>query len=348
MSYTKEDTQPILLILRALALGDLLTVLPALRALKKAFPAHRRILTCPVWLKPLAQWIDAADNFIEGAYFSEDYQAGGPYQVPTDLQLRIELEKAQLNGLAGISKEPDIAVNLRGERTATHQVLLRLRPHRYIGFRNADIPETAANPIWQPDEAEVARWCRLLQESGISSDPDDLHFLPPVSNITHKASGATVIHPGAGSPARYWPIERWATVAQWEMQRGNKVILTGSLPELEMVSKVAELAGLPPESIYAGRTDILDLAALCGVARKIVCTDTGIAHLAVGLRIPTVVLFGPTPPSRWGPPGHLPQHRVLWAGFTGEPYASKPDSGLLKIQVEEVLAEIIKLEDMDF
>ena len=47
-------TQPTLVAYRALGLGDLLTGVPALRALRDAFPEHRLVLAAPAVLAPLA------------------------------------------------------------------------------------------------------------------------------------------------------------------------------------------------------------------------------------------------------------------------------------------------------
>ena len=51
-----------------------------------------------------------------------------------------------------------------------------------------------------------------------------------------------------------------------------------------------------------------------------------------------LLLFGPTPPSEWGPPPEREQHVVLHRGGRGDPHASDPDPGLLAISVEDVLA----------
>lgn len=338
--------QPTMVILRALALGDFLTALPALRALRRAFPEHRRLLTCPSWLRPLAHLTGAADELIDGALVGS--QSGGLRVCwrPDDQQYRIPLEQAQLRGLAGAPEEPDLAVNLRGERVATHRVLLALRPRRLIGYRNSEVPETAGGPVWDPEEHELLRWCRLLEESGIPTDLRDLHFAPPDVPIPERATGATVIHPGAGSRARYWPTERWAAVIRAEVGAGRRVILTGGPHEVDLASQVAMAAGIEQAAIFAGCTDILEISAMVAAAARVICPDTGIAHLAVALGTPSVVLFGPMPPSRWGPPSHLPQHRSLWAGLAGEPYADTSDSGLLLISVEEVLAEVHMLDQM--
>jgi len=334
-----------MVILRALALGDFLTGLPALRALARSFPEHSHILTCPCWLKPLVQMTGVVDGIIDGAYFSKDVGGIGQYRIPMDLQSRIALEKSQLNGLRA-PKGPDIAVNLRGQRVALYEALLALKPRRLIGFYNPDIPETAGSPIWRPDEYEVVRWCRLLQENGIPADPRDLHIARPDGAVPENIKSATIIHPGAGSSARCWPVERWAAVANWETQRGKKVILTGGPHEIDLAKKVSTFADLPPDSIFVGRTDILELSALVAAAGKVICTNTGIAHLAVAFRIPSVVLFGPEPPGRFGPPPHLSIHRSLWAGMKGDTYGNSPDPGLMKLQVEDVITEVLSLEQM--
>lgn len=84
----------------------------------------------------------------------------------------------------------------------------------------------------------------------------------------------------------------------------------------------------------------MGLAAVVAAAGRIVCGDTGVAHLATALGTPSVVLFGPTPPLLWGPPADRPQHVALWSGNTGDPHARVPDAGLLAIGVEEVAAAL--------
>jgi len=74
----------------------------------------------------------------------------------------------------------------------------------------------------------------------------------------------------------------------------------------------------------------------------VVCGDTGVAHLATAFATPSVVLFGPTPPDRWGPVTDGP-HRVLWAGREGDPHAADADPGLVEIPVDAVLDALATL-----
>ena len=70
---------------------------------------------------------------------------------------------------------------------------------------------------------------------------------------------------------------------------------------------------------------------------RVLCGDTGLAHLATAFGVPSVVLFGPTPPAEWGPPPERAQHVALHRGGRGDPHADTPDPGLLAITVADVL-----------
>jgi ADP-heptose:LPS heptosyltransferase len=151
------------------------------------------------------------------------------------------------------------------------------------------------------------------------------------------------VHPGAASAARRWPAERFAAVARAEADDGRSVVVTGTPGEVNLAEEVAARAGLLDNSVVAGRTDLRGLAAFVAAAGRVVCGDTGLAHLATALRTPSVVLFGPVSPAHWGPPPDRPWHRALWAGRTGDPHADTPDAGLLEIGVPDVVTALADL-----
>jgi ADP-heptose:LPS heptosyltransferase len=307
--------RPIVLILRALGLGDLLTAVPAVRALARAFPHHRRVLAAPAALAPLAHLTGAIDDVLD---------------TPT-------------LATPSLAQMPDVAVNLHGHGPQSHQALLALWPRRLIAFAHPEIPRTAGAPAWRQDEHEVHRWCRLLEGHGVPADPSDLDLTPPVLPAPGAAAGATVMHPGAASPARRWPPARWAAVARAERQAGRRVLVTGGAGEARLARRVAQEAGLAADAVHTDG-DVLTLAAVVAAAGRVVVGDTGVAHLATALGTPSIVLFGPTPPARWGPPAGRRRHRALWAGRTGDPHAAVPDPGLLEITVDDVLAELAALD----
>jgi ADP-heptose:LPS heptosyltransferase len=297
------------LVLRALGLGDLLTAVPALRGLRRAFPAAALTLACPRVLEPLVRLTGAFDEVVD---------------VPG------------LGALGHPEPVADLVVNLHGSGPQSIADALGTGAPTIWSHRHPAFPRLAG-PAWDPDQHEVVRWCRLLQYFGVAANPDGLSLAVPAT--ASPAPGAVVVHPGAASVARRWPPERFAAVARALSEKGEQVVVTGSAAEQDLASKVADLAGLPPDAVLAGGLGLDDLAALVARAGLLVCGDTGVAHLASAYATPSVVLFGPTPPAWWGPPASGP-HVVLWAGRRGDPHGDRPDPGLLQISPPDVLASL--------
>jgi len=301
---------PVVLVLRALGLGDLLTAVPALRGVHDAFPHHRVVLATPAGLAPLVRLTGAVDGIVDTAGL-------GPLPA----------------ALAG----PDVAVNLHGRGPDSHRRLLALAPRRMIAFGNEHV--AVGGPQWRDDEHEVARWCRLLTEHGIPADLARLDLSSPGPPLPGR-EGVTIIHPGAASASRRWPADRWAEVGRELRRDGHRVVVTGARSELQLAERVAAGAGVPGDDVLAGRTDLLTLARLVAGAGLLLSGDTGVAHLATALATPSVVLFGPVPPSEWGPPPDRPWHRALWAGRRGDPHGTTVDPGLRELRVAEVLEAV--------
>jgi ADP-heptose:LPS heptosyltransferase len=289
-----------LVVLRALGLGDLLTAVPALRALARAYPDHERVLLAPHSLRPIVDLLVGAVHTIA--------DTRGVRRPP--------------RSLPAIAHGAAVAVNLHGRGPQSTALLRAARPANLIAF--------GAQARWHEDEHEVARWCRLLVAAGIPADPGELDLCPPPDRTPHP--GATVIHPGASSPARRWPAGRWAAVAR---AAPGPVVVTAGPGEHALARAVADRGGA---ELFEG--DLHELAALVAGAARVLCADTGIAHLATALRTPSVVLFGPTSPARWGPPAARQRHRALWAGRRGDPNGEEPDPGLLALQPRDVLEAI--------
>ncbi len=300
-----------ILVYRAIGLGDFLTAVPALRAVARAFPTAEVCLAAPAPLAPLATLTGAVRTFLPTGELAPPPWSGEP---------------------------PAVAVNLHGRGPQSHRLLQALAPRRLIAFAHPDVG--VLGPPWRPDEHEVARWCRLLEESGIPAAPGELDMAVPAAPPPVRA--ATVVHPGAAAPGRRWPVDRFAAVAAQLAEEGHSVVVTGVPSEVSAARSVAVRAGLLDDRVLAGRLDLGDMAALVADARLVVCGDTGVAHLATAYRTPSVLLFGPMPPAMWGPPAGRREHRVIWHGeVAGRPARTGyPDPALLAITVEEVLAAV--------
>lgn len=313
-----------ILVLRALGLGDLCAAVPALRALRRHRPDCELVLAAPAWQEPLAQL------------------AGVDRVVDTD----------PLSPIDEVEHGAHLAVNLHGRGPQSTRVLADTEPERFIAFAHPHLDRSAdASVTWRPHEHEVHRWCRLLAESGIPADPTDLLLpRPPAppedpSGTNRRrivADGAVVVHPGAAAPARRWPAERFGAVVAALVERGHSVVLTGTAEERPLCEEVLAVAGpgaAGSAHVLAGETDLMGLAHTVAGASLMIANDTGVAHLATAFAIPSVVLFGPTPPTEWGPPPTA-RHRSLWAGRRGDPHGTEIDPGLDAIEVEAVIDAI--------
>lgn len=296
------DGPPVVLALRALGLGDLLTAVPALRGLRRGFPDAHLVLVAPAALAPLVARIGAVDRLLPVP--SAVHAPPGPLPDP--------------------GARPALAVNLHGHGPQSTTALRRLRPARLWAYG------TPGSPPWRDDEHEVDRWCRLLAWYGCPVDRDDLYLDTGTADAPRP--GPVLVHPGASTIERRWPADRFAAVARALAARGYPVQVTAGPAEEELAAWVAAAAGLPPTAV-ACSMDLDALTDLVASSPLVICGDTGVAHLATACRTPSVVIFGPQPPSRWGPPPNG-RHRVLWDPAD----ARDPDPRPRRIGTADVLA----------
>jgi hypothetical protein len=302
------------LALRAIGLGDALTGIPALRALRRRFAPRPLLLAAP---EPIARWL--TDLGVVDAHVATR-----------------DLDDAPPGRGLGVHD----AVDLHGNGPPSRDLLCTPRPDRVLSFAPPDpasaVPQTWVR--WEAGEHEVRRWARLVEAWDCEPSPQDLRLRPRPRRRARPGARRVLIHPGAASGSRRWPADRFATVARALAARGDEVRLTGSAGERELCARVAAGAGLAASANTAGALDLPALTATVGEADLVVCGDTGVAHLATALAVPSVLLFGPVAPSAWGPAIDHDLHTVLWHGDgTGDPHGRAPDPHLLRITPEEVL-----------
>lgn len=305
--HSVQPDKPELLVLRALKLGDLLVAVPALHALRRAFPEHRLRYAAQGWLTEALQLV------------------GGFELLPTHgLDEPIAVEPGSV----------DVAVNLHGSGPESQERIEELRARHTISH----VSERRDGPRWQPGLHERERWTRLLQWHGIEADPLDFRLnRPPVFTGT---PDATVIHVGAAYGSRLWPVDRFASVASKLAASGHRVVFTGSSAERERALMACRRAGLAETAVVAGQLTLSQFAAIVADARLVISADTGAAHLASAYGRPSVVLFGPAPPEIWGPPPG--PHVVLTKADVrlGDTFAADPDPAILAVTSQEVLEAV--------
>ncbi|MBI3965467.1 MAG: glycosyltransferase family 9 protein [Chloroflexi bacterium] len=117
------------------------------------------------------------------------------------------------------------------------------------------------------------------------------------------------IHPGSGGNVKLWASTGWIAVGRWLEERGYDVAVTGSAAEADLCRPIA--AGIPGAVDLGGATSIGELAAFFERCRLVLGVDSGPLHLATAVGTPTVRLYGPSDPRRFGPYGDPARHLLV-------------------------------------
>lgn len=334
-------------VLRGGGLGDLLFAVPAMTALRAAYPdaelvllgtrLHRELLTgrpSPVTeVRPLPPYRDVHEP--AGAVFDE------------------AMQRAWFEAL----KPVDLAVQLHGGGRNSNPFLRRLQPRYLVGART---PDAAEADRWLPFRYYQHEVLRALEVAGLAGAPPV--ELEPSITVTGADRAAAdevlaglpdplvVIHPGATDPRRRWPAERFAEVAEKLAADGCGVVVIGAPDERELVESVAGRAGVRPLTS-------LSMSALVGVLAR--CSvfagnDSGPRHLAGAVGAPTVSVYWMGNVVNAGPLGRA-RHRVLisWLSHcpvcgvdcTREdlPRCAHDDSFVAAVPTDAVLGETVEL-----
>ncbi len=137
----------------------------------------------------------------------------------------------------------------------------------------------------------VVSWNTPEEESVASGMPFDI-----------RSEMFAVLHVYPKFAYKMWCSESWAALAQWLSENGMRVVLTGgNFPdEMSYVDKIFRT--LPDGAVnMAGKFSLAESAFLTSCARIYVGPDTVLTHIAAAVGTPTVALFGPSNPVKWGP-----------------------------------------------
>jgi len=281
------------LIVRLGALGDLVHALPAVAALRAAWPESRIDWLVDARYRALLDFVPIVDRVIV---------LGRP--------------GASLGGvLRSLRRERyDIAIDLQG--LIKSAVLARLSGAREVmGFATPLLRERAARLFYTTQAGGeagghvIAKNVGLLRVLGIAPMSWTFPLTVPASGVVHAVRGVpgigvdrrfAVLNPGAGWPNKQWPPERSGRVARhlFEHQGWPSVVVWGPGEQALAEAVVAASDGA---AHIAPPTGLGDVLALVKAAALVVAGDTGPLQLAAALGTPTVGIFGPTNPLRNGP-----------------------------------------------
>jgi heptosyltransferase-1 len=312
--YDNDKPVRSILVVRLGAMGDVVHTLPAVAALKNAFPNARLSWAVEERWAPLLDGNPAVDRVVL-------------------------IRRGSLSGLARSrrdlrSENYDLALDFQG-LIKSALVAFSARPNRTFGFHRAQVRERAAVLFYSRQVPVhgahvVDKNLDLACAAGASNRSPEfpLPLGEPEGALPH--GGFVLASPLAGWRSKQWPMEHYARLAE----------LLGDAP---LVLNAPPGAGLPP----APRNVLYHFSGLAGLidatrrATAVVGVDSGPMHLAAALGKPGAALFGPTDPARNGPYGG--SLRVLRDASAVTTYTrgQEIDPSMLRISPEQVM-EILK------
>ena len=280
-------------------IGDVLLSVPLVRSLKCAWPSARidmlvfkgteGVLTGNPDLDDVIV-VPASQPAMEGLRFARRLWRRYDLAISTSPSDRPTLYA----WLAGKSR---IGVMASGAKHAWKRALL----HATVPFDDLDT-HTVVQNLWLADLLGLPR----RFETPMGRSEEDERRVEGLFPEFRKARFA-VLHVFPKFTYKMWDPIQWRELAAWLNDRGITVVLSGSSDpqELAYVNEFADLLTRHAETLrplnLAGKLSFSQLAVLLERAALYVGPDTVTTHLAAAVGAPTVALFGPSNPVKWGP-----------------------------------------------
>jgi ADP-heptose:LPS heptosyltransferase len=301
--FSMEDLSKIA-IFRALYLGDMLCVIPFVRALRTAYPDAGVTLVGLPWQKEFAaRFCGYFNHFIEFPGWP-----GLPEQQP-DAEKVVEF-------LQTIRRQRfDIVFQMQGNGVLTNSMCMLWGASRVCGLRKAGeyAPDEKHFPISDDTDHEILRFFKLLDCVNVPARGAELEFPLMADEVAqHKVlaerwsfpSPYVCIHPGARDARRRWPVDDFAFIANAIAAQGQTIILTGSIDEKSLLEDLQHrIRGQVINIVETfGHVSAGVLACIMREAALLISNDTGVSHIAAALHVPSVILFSAySEINRWRP-----------------------------------------------
>ena len=164
-------------------------------------------------------------------------------------------------------------------------------------------------PDYRPPETDIESVRTKLRDRGL---------------VTSSETSLVLINPNSSDlfPLRRWPLDRFAEVTKRLIENDSsvRIVVTGTASEEADARAILDRVSSSSCVSMAGATTFPELLALYSLASLMITNDSGPAHFATLLCLPTLVLFGPETPRLYSPIG--PQARCLYPGFACSPCVS--------------------------
>jgi ADP-heptose:LPS heptosyltransferase len=271
-------------VLRANAIGDFIFTLPALDALRAAYPDAEIVLLARRWH---AEFLRDRPGPVDRVVVVPRSRGANGGETEADDADELERFFAAMR-----AEQFDLAVQLHGGGRHSNPFVRRLGARVTVGLRAPDAPPLDR---WLPYiyfQHEYVRYLEVAALAGakpVALEPrvrvTDRDRAEAASRVPESSRPLAVLHPGAGDPRRRWPPERFAAVADALADAGARVGVIGTASERPIVEAV--LNAMRSDGLnLCDRLSLGGLAGLLSRAAVVVSDDSGPLHLAfaVGAR----------------------------------------------------------------
>ncbi len=299
-------------VLRALHLGDLLAVVPALKALRNSFPDAEITLIGLPWAKRFAhRYNQFIDKFIAFPGF-----IGLP---ETEFQ-----PDAFTSFLSTVQKEEfDLAIQMQGSGSVTNGMMDLFEAKKLAGFyeKGNYKPNDSFFVEYKNEGHETERFLKLMEGLGLEAAEAKTHF--PVFEAEEAAAARLLnkfnlpeneyvcLHAGSREEARRWDLDNFAKTAEYIHSKGYKIAFTGSEQERYYVEKAIQKTNAPAINL-SGRTRLGEVAVVLKKSALLISNDTGVVHIASAIGAKSVVIYTKEGSNieRWAP-SNREKHAII-------------------------------------
>lgn len=294
------------LVVRLRSIGDTVLATPSLIALRRFLPDAEIDILLEDWVAPLLEGHDAVDNIITtGKSFTDKIKAA-----------------LKLSG-----RKYDVVFNLHGGSTSTFLTRATGAKHR-VGYQNhrysflyTDVLSSPSD-FWKRERTHSAeQQLALLGFVGVPVEDKPSSSLEITRDATASLARrlvelqfdtegkVAVIHPLAAFASKQWAAEKFAEVIENLHEKGIRSIAVGSQNERPELEKLRSLCTVPVW--ISENIDLPETTALLSHASLFVGNDSGIAHMAAAMNVPSVVIFGSMNRDHWYPWTDAPAEMVF-------------------------------------
>lgn len=304
-----DKPSPKIAVFRALQLGDMLCAVPALRALRASYPTAEITLLGLPWassfVKRFKHYIDRFIHF--PGYPGLPEQA---YSADKWSEFVHTMHQEQF----------DLIVQMQGNGTIVNEMLQTLGSTYVAGFHCDSCYMDSPLFIEYPNQgSEIIRHLALMEHIGAKKLQEQLeypieeHEQEELNQLALPLQRGTYVcvHPGSRGSWRQWPVQHFASLADYVGEQGFTIVLTGTKEEAPITQAVKEYMNHPAIDL-TGQTSLGAIAALIRDAGLLISNCTGVSHIAAAVQTPSIVISMDGEPERWGPLNKILHKTIDW------------------------------------